>query len=196
MVPGYYHNTYKLFIQKIEDFLEDKSEITVYSVEYGLNLKTLANERDRLHVNYSVFDQNVINEKFISKKTMRDKKNMKKSNTNRTTEINGDDEFENPPIGTLETHDNNQSPQIPKNREIKIKDQKQQKNTEQRENKEITNQNLKQIHSQNPHNTQNTQNNNKQKLTKINEKNPISEKKKSKIKHDDSADDSCKFFLI
>ena len=68
-----------------------------------MTLKTLAGERDRIHVNYSVFDdQNNVNNKFINKKINRDKKRSK-SITARTTEINGEEEeFTNPTMGVLE----------------------------------------------------------------------------------------------
>ncbi len=170
--------------------MEDKSEITVYSVEYGLNLKTLPTERDRLHINYSVFDQNIINEKFIAKKTMRDKKNLKKSNTTRTTEVNGDDDFENPPMGTLETQENNESLQNQKTKEIKSKEQKQQKHTG---NEQIIS-NQKQNPSQNIHNMQSQ--NMKQKIQKMQEKNQSAHNKKNKIKHEESEESNCNYFLI
>ncbi len=85
----------------------------------------MAQERDRLHVNYSVFDQTNINDKFIAKKTLRDKKNLKKSATARTTEINGDDDLENPVMGTFEAEENREVSLVPKNKDLKVKDHKQ-----------------------------------------------------------------------
>jgi hypothetical protein len=86
--------------------LQDKSEITVYSVEYGLTLKNLAAERDKLHINYSVFDQD-INSKFINKKRIKDKR--KKLGTSLTNEkadnLEDDEDFINPNAGLQNNED-------------------------------------------------------------------------------------------
>jgi len=91
--------------------LEDKSEITVYSVEFGLTLKNLSGERDRIHIQYSVFDQD-INMKFINKKTVKDKFKKNHLKTEKNTEITNeqveDDQYTNAlAMETTNIHDLN-----------------------------------------------------------------------------------------
>ena len=158
--------------KKIEDFLEDKSEITVYSVEYGLTLKTLAQERDRLHINYSVFDQGIINEKFINKKTIRDKRNLKKNPNSRSTEVNLDDEFENPQMGTLEMDENN-------DQKSKVKEHK-----EHKQNKPIDVKDNKQLNKIQNQNVQNAQQN----YSKTKSQNAPLKADSKKVHHDEDSD--------
>jgi hypothetical protein len=71
-----------------------------------LTLRTLSQERDRLHVNYSIFDQNSINGKFIAKKTSRDNKNKKRIHTINGTTLNDEnDDTNHPNLGTVESDD-------------------------------------------------------------------------------------------
>lgn len=103
--------------------MEDKAEITVYSVEYGLTLKNLSAERDRPHINYSVFDQDV-NSKFIAKKTIRDNQNKKKriggANSRKTTEVADEDTVTIPPTSSLEQPIEEMNLESNKNREREL----------------------------------------------------------------------------
>lgn len=90
-----YINFFTILCQKIGDFLEDKTDITIYSVEYGLNLTNLPSERDKMHINYGVLNQD-INVKFTQKKLLRDKKRVVGSGNDtkilETVNDNGDED--------------------------------------------------------------------------------------------------------
>ena len=76
--------------KKIGDFLTDNASITIYSVEFGLNLTTLAGEKaDQKIPNVGISASNEsmlqllnqdINEKFIKKKIHRSLKKEKSEN--------------------------------------------------------------------------------------------------------------------
>jgi len=98
---------------KIIDFLEDKSEITIYSVEYGLTLTSLAGERDRIHINYGVFSQD-INQAFINKKRNRDKRRISSHASNPNDTVVDMDDDDQPVIqSSMDTV--NEDLEIPKN---------------------------------------------------------------------------------
>ena len=101
---------------KIGDILEDKDELIVYSIEYGLTKKTLSNKN-------SVED---IDKLFIAKKTRRESravsrkisidKNEKNKKENR--DINDDDEDDEKVNNEEEEHDdNNEEPAEENNNE-------------------------------------------------------------------------------
>lgn len=174
--------------QKIDDFLEDKSEITIYSIEFGLTLRTLAAEKDRLHVNYSIFDQNSINGKFIAKKTMRDNKNKKRIHTTKTTEVadNEDDQR-----SQTEIHDTDENaPNLAETSLLRIKTENnlsssnKGKDTKSMSKPEPVQKNAPQSQSQSQSHNKNI--NKKKEEPKRQE----SEKKSSKHRHEDSEEES------
>lgn len=151
-------------------------------------MRTLAAEKDRLHVNYSIFDQNSINGKFIAKKTMRDNKNKKRIHTTKTTEVadNEDDQR-----SQTEIHDTDENaPNLAETSLLRIKTENNPsssnkgKDTKSMSKPEPVQKNAPQSQSQSQSHNKNI--NKKKEEPKRQE----SEKKSSKHRHEDSEEES------
>ncbi len=70
-----------------------------------MTLTSLSSERDRLHVNHSVFYQD-LNNNFLKKKLKRDKKKSLTGNVSRTTEVNDPSELDVTPADKIKADNN------------------------------------------------------------------------------------------
>ena len=86
------------------DFFEDKTEIKIYSLEYGLTLKTMAQDRDKPHVFNSAAIIEEINTRFISKKTSRDKKKKTETNISKEEYEDNEEDFNIPDTNMIEVN--------------------------------------------------------------------------------------------
>jgi type IV secretory pathway VirB10-like protein len=143
-------------------------------------LRTLASEKDRLHVNYSIFDQNSINGKFIAKKTMRDNKNKKRIHTVANTSVAGnDDDEQRSQTAILDAEEN--APNLAETPLLKPKaEYPKGKDTKSMPRPEPVQKNAP------------TQSQNKQQKKKEEPRRQESDKKASKHRHDDSGDEESK----